>query len=500
MPGPEPATADSHRKEENNVNIIRKKTVFGIIIGVRGFFNHQLAVGDRAALHKLLAEVGIDSVTLEAEATPSGAIETLADAEKLAALFKSRRDDIDGIVVLLPNFGDEQAVAETIRGSGLDVPILVQASDDEVDKVDLSGRRDAFCGKLSVCNNLKQYGYPFTDTTFHTCRVDSDVFRRDIVDFAALCRVVRGLRCAKIGALGTRPAAFQTVRYSEKLLQASGIKVIPVDMSVIIAAADKVSPNEAEYSAKLEEIRAYADMDPKPEILERVVKFTIAVDRFIRENDLDATAIQCWDSLQNNFGCGSCLTMSMLSNNLNPSACEGDVLGAVSMLALSLAGGAPAALLDWNNNYEDNPDIVVGTHCGNFPADFMGVKPKVGVMGVLSTSIGADICFGAVKGKVKPGAMTYFRVSTEDAGGYIKSYVGEAEFIDLPFNMDGGIAVCHIEKMRKLFRFICANGFEHHVAMSRAHTGRILHEAVTKYLGWHAYWHNMPAELDVPVL
>jgi L-fucose isomerase-like protein len=190
----------------------------------------------------------------------------------------------------------------------------------------------------------------------------------------------------------------------------------------------------------------------------------------------------------------------MMSNRMLPSACEGDVAGAVSMLALALATGKPAALLDWNNNFDHEPDICVSTHCGNYPADFMGVKPEVGVMGVLSSTIGADVCYGAVKGTVQAGDMTYFRMSTEDTGGYIKAYLGEGEFLDRPLPMDGGIAVCRIERMRKLFRFLCANGFEHHVAMSRTRTARIVHEAVTKYLGWHVYWHNMPEELNVPIL
>ncbi len=195
----------------------------------------------------MLGDLDIDYVTLEPEATPSGAIETVADAEKLGALFRSRQDDIDGVLVLLPNFGDEQAVAETLKASRLDVPVLVQASNDEIDKVDLSARRDAFCGKFSVCNNLRQYGFKFTDTSFHTCDVAGADFRRDVEEFAAICRVVRGLKNAKIGMLGVRPAAFQTVRFSEKLLQASGIKIIPVDMSVIMAEAAKVDAASASY-------------------------------------------------------------------------------------------------------------------------------------------------------------------------------------------------------------------------------------------------------------
>ncbi|MDR1519085.1 MAG: fucose isomerase [Planctomycetota bacterium] len=478
----------------------RKKTMFGIIIGVRGFFNPGLAVDDRADLYRLLDDLGIGRVTLEPEATPSGAIETMADAEKLAALFRSRQDDLDGVAVLLPNFGDEQAVAETLKMAKLGVPVLVQASNDEIGKVDLASRRDAFCGKLSVCNNLRQYGIPFTDTSSHTCDVGGPGFRRDVEDFAALCRVVRGLRSARIGLLGVRPAAFQTVRCSEKLLQASGIKVIPVDLSVIIAAARKVGTDEPDYRRKLEEILAYAEMSPRPETIEKIVKYTVAVERFVRDNDLDATAVQCWDSLEANYGCGSCLTQSLMSNRLKPSACEGDIAGAASMLALALAAGRPAALLDWNNNYGSEPDTLVATHCSNYPADFMGTRPEVGTMGVLSTTIGAEVCFGAVKGRVLPGEMTFFRLSTEDTGGYIKAYVGEGEFLDRPFGMDGGIAVCRIKKMRKLFRFLCANGFEHHVAMVRTPVARIIDEAAGKYLGWRTHWHNMPDELDVPVI
>ncbi len=484
------------------MNPVRKKTVFGVIIGVRGFFNPALAVGDRAALAKLFADLDIECVTLDADATPSGAIETEADAAKLAQLFKSRQDDIDGVVVVLPNFGDEQAVAETLKVANLNVPVLVQASNDEVDKVDLKSRRDAFCGKLSVCNNLRQYGIKFTDTSTHTCDVAGPAFRRDVEDFAAICRVVKGLRNARIGQLGVRPAPFQTVRFSEKLLQASGIKVIPVDMSVIIEAAKKVDSGEAAFKEKLAAIKAYGNIASgiTDGQVEKQAKFSVTVDRFVADNNLDATIVQCWDALENNFGCAACVTMSMMGERLLPSACEGDGAGAVSMLALALASRKPVALLDWNNNYGEEPDICVNTHCGNYPASFMGAKPELGQLDVLGTTINREWCFGAVKGKVAPGEMTYFRISTEDSGGYIKAYVGEGEFIDRKFDMAGGIAVCKIDKMQKLLATMCANGFEHHVAMVKARTARIIYEATGKYLGWRLYWHNRPEEHDITML
>lgn len=484
------------------MNIIRKKIVLGVIIGVRGFFNPELAVDDRKKIDALLTSLNIESVTLPANATPSGAIETEHDAEKLAALFKSRQDDLDGVLVLLPNFGDEQAVAETLKAAALNVPVLVQASNDEIDKVDLASRRDAFCGKFSVCNNLRQYDIPFTDTSTHTCDIDSPAFKRDIEEFAAICRVVKGLKNARIGQLGIRPAPFQTVRYSEKLLQHSGIKIIPVDMAVIIADAKKINTSDTAFKEKLEAIKAYGSINAniKPEQIERQAKFSVTVDRFVADNNLDATIVQCWDALQNNFGCASCLSMSMMGQNLLPSACEGDGAGAVSMLTLALATRQPAALLDWNNNYGDEPDLCVNTHCGNYPAGFLGNTPELGQLDVLGATIGPELCFGAVKGKVAAGDMTYFRISTEDTGGYIKAYVGEGEFVEKKFDMAGGIAVCKIKKMRKLLATLCANGFEHHVAMVRGSTARVVNEAVTKYLGWRTYWHNKPEEYDIPML
>ncbi len=249
-------------------------------------------------------------------------------------------------------------------------------------------------------------------------------------------------------------------------------------------------------------MQSYADMETgtKPGQIEKQVKFGVAVDTFVAANQLDATIVQCWDALQNNFGCASCLSMSMMGENLHSSACEGDGAGAVSMLTLALAARKPAALLDWNNNYGDEPDVCVNTHCGNYPASFFGTRPHVGTLDVLGGSIGRDLCFGAVKGKVQPGDMTYFRMSTEDNGGYIKGYVGEGEFIDRKFDMAGGIAVCKIKKMRKLLATLCANGFEHHVAMIRARTARVVYEAVSKYLNWKIYWHNQPEDQVIDML
>lgn len=476
--------------------VIRRKVTLGVVIGSRAFFSPAPCRDAREQVLAQLDRLGIEAVILPYEATENGAVQSIADADLYAAHFRANADRIDGLVICLPNFGDEIAVAELVNRARLNVPILLQASNDEVDKVSVHARRDAFCGKISVSNNFWQYGVPFTETTSHTCDIWGEEFGADLDRFARVCRTVRGLRGARIGSIGARTGAFQTMRYSEKLLQAAGITVVTVDLSEMIGAATAIGADDPALLATLEKVTSYGRIPDhiQPSQIEKQARWTLAVNRWIDDNGCDASAIQCWRSLQDNFGCATCLTMSMMGEELMPSACEVDVMGAISMYALALASGAPPAILDWNNNYGYETDLCVCTHCGNYPKSFIGDTPEVGELDVLGESIGRSKCFGAVKGKVKPGPMTYFRLSTDDRAGTVKAYLGEGEFTDHPFAMDGGIATTRVKDLRKLLRFVTQNGFEHHVAMVRGHHADIVEEAITRYLRWPIYHHGAEPE------
>jgi L-fucose isomerase-like protein len=474
------------------MKITEKKICFGLIIGTRGFFNADLARQGRIDLIAQMEKLGFDYVLLPEGDTPTGSIETIEDAAKVSRLFIEKRETIDGIIVCLPNFGDELGIVHAIKGARLDVPVLVQACDDDNDKVSVSERRDAFCGKLSVCNNLYQYGIPFTDTTFHTCKIISDVFEKDLLEFARICRVVKGLSNARIGALGARPAAFQTMRFSEKILQAYGISVITVDMSEILGNATRISSEAPEVKSKLDEIFAYGQIPqhiPRENIVKQA-KFSLASSQWIEANGIDAAAFQCWTSIQENYGCATCLTMSMFGEKLLPSACEVDVCGVISMYALSLATQTPSALLDWNNNFGEDRNMCVCTHCSNYPRSFVQNPIEISNLDILGESLGADKCFGAIKGKVAAGPFTFFRISTDDTAGIVKGYVGEGAFTDDPYGMDGGIAVCRINNLQPLMKMMCKNGFEHHVGMSRQHVADIILKATENYLGWDIFRHE----------
>lgn len=429
------------------------------------------------------------------EATANGAVQSIEDAVLYADHFR-RHGGIDGLVICLPNFGDEIAVIELVNRAKLDVPILLQAANDENDKVGVAHRRDAWCGKISVTNNFYQYGVPFTEPSHHTSDIDSDEFRADLAHFTSVCRVVRGLRGARLGAIGARTAPFQTMRYSEKLLQQAGVTVVTADLSELMGRAGALSADDPEVARIVAKIQGYGTVPAHitSEQLATQAKWTVTVNRWIAENGCDASAIQCWRSLQDNFGCATCVTMSMMGEELMPSACEVDIMGALSMYALALASQAPPAILDWNNNYARDEDKVVCTHCGNFPRSFIGDRPEIAELDVLGEVIGRSKCFGAVKGKVKAGPMTYFRVSSDDTAGRLKAYLGQGDFTDDPYGMDGGIAVCEVPNLRRLMGFVTQQGFEHHVAMVRGHHASVLNEALTRYLGWPFYDHDTPPE------
>ncbi len=474
------------------MRIMQKTPCFGLIVGSRGFFNAGLAVGVRARLLEILDEMGFEYVITPYEATPCGAIETREHAKLCADLFKANADKIDGVIVVLPNFGDELGIVQTLEMARLDVPVLVQACDDQVDKLSISERRDAFCGKLSVCNNLYQYGIPFTNTTYHTYPIDSAEFRHDLDFFMRVCRVVKGLRHARIGQIGARPAAFQTVRYSEKLLQAAGITIVPVDMSEIIFGAQSLPDGDPAVQAKLAEVKAYGRIPagiPEASLLKQA-KLSVTIDRWMDANECDASAIECWDSVQKNYGCATCLSMAMMGDRLLPSACEVDVAGAVSMYALLLASGNPPSFQDWNNNYGNDRDMCINTHCSSYPKTFIGQDVEVGNLDILGASLGPDRCFGAVKGQAAAGPITFFRISTDDPCGEIKAYLGEGEMTDDSVgNFQGGSAVLRVPQLQKLLDYLCKNGFEHHVAVARSHVADVIQEAVSTYLDWMLYRH-----------
>ena len=462
----------------------------GIIVGNRGFFPDHLAKTGREEMIAALKEACINAVVLGPEDSKYGAVETREESRKCADLFKANQDKLDGIIVTLPNFGEERGVADALRMANLDVPVLIQATPDTPELMNIKYRRDSFCGKMSACNNLTQYGIPYSLTARHTVHPNSEAFKKDLAWFAAVCRVAKGLKNVRIGAIGARPAAFNTVRYSEKLLESHGISVETVDLSEILGRIDRMKDDDPAAQQKLQQIRAYVPVQGVPDAaLMKMAKLGAVITQWMNETQVSISAVQCWTALETYFGVVPCTVMSMMSNELLPSACEVDICGTIGMYALQLASGSPSALLDWNNNYGEDPNKAVCFHCSNLPKHFFQ-DVRMDYQEIIAGSVGQANTYGTCVGRIKTGPMSFARFSTDDFNGVITGYLGQGNFTNDPLETFGGFGVVEIQGMQDLLRFICENGFEHHVAANLSSVASPVYEATTKYLGWDIYWHQ----------
>ena len=463
---------------------------FGLLVGNRGFFPDHLVKSGREEMIAILEKAGYGVICPTPEQTRLGAVESRTDAKTCAELFRANRDKIDGIIHTLPNFGEEKPAADAIRMAGLNVPILIHAFPDRAAKMTIADRRDSFCGKMSACNNLSQYGIPYSLTTLHTEDPQSATFASDLAWFAAVCRVTNGLRKLRVGAIGARPSAFNTVRYSEKVLEGQGITVEPIDLSEIYGRIGKLKDADGVVQAKLAAIKAYVSTQGIPEeSLIKMAKLGAVIDDWMQANDLEISAVQCWTSMEEYFGVVPCTVMSMMSNGLASSACEVDIPGVIAMHALRLASETPSALLDWNNNYGEDPNKAVCFHCSNLPKHFFA-SVKMDYQEIIAGTVGKLNTFGTCVGRVKASPMSFCRFSTDDKTGRMRGYLGEGRFTDDPLETFGGAGVVEIANMQKLLQFICEKGFEHHVAASLTSCSAAVCEAATKYMGWDIYRHQ----------
>jgi L-fucose isomerase-like protein len=488
------------------MKLTTKPVTLGLIVGNRGFFPAHLAESGRKTMLKVLEEQGFRVIALSPEETLYGSVVSHADSHKCADLFKKHREAIDGVLVTLPNFGEERAIADTLRWAGLDAPVLIQAFPDDPTKMTVADRRDSFCGKMSACNNLRQYGIKYSLTSLHTVDPASEAFRQDLARFAGVCRIVRGFKNARIGVIGARPTAFNTVRFSEKLLERSGISVETLDLSEVFGRIERLDNEAGVVKAKLAQIGEYIQTAGVPEAsLLRMAKFGAVVDEWMKETELTASAIQCWTAMEEYYGVVPCTLMSIMSDGLMPSACETDIAGTVAMMALAYASGKPSAIVDWNNNYGDDPDKAIIFHCSNLPKSIFVEEGDVEAAGgliqaddiavmdfqeIIAGTVGKDNTFGTVVGRVKAEPFTYLRVSTDDLNGRIVAYVGEGTLTNDPIKTFGGYGVVHVPRLQQLLNYICENGFEHHVAMNLSQVAPAVNEALNKYMGWATYWHG----------
>jgi len=460
-----------------------QKSTFALCFGNRGFFPGHLMASARKELSAVLKGLGHKTLTLDATATHFGAIETAAEGEIYARFLKDNADKIDGVILSLPNFGDENGAVAALRDAGL--PILIQAYPDDLDKMAPELRRDAFCGKCSIMDVFYQNGIKFSVYKPHTVSPSSKHFAAQVEQFDRVCRAVKALRRPVVGALGARTSAFKTVRIDELALQRNGITMETFDLSDVFARMTALPKGDRALAAKARKLKSYADFSAVPaEAFDRLVRLGVVLDRIAAEHHLDAMAVRCWIEMQQQLGISPCVLLSEINDRGGVAACEVDVGNAVAMLALSRASGDKAACLDWNNNYGDEEDKCILFHCGPVPQSLMATPGRVTDHAILANAVGAGCSYGCDVGRIAPTPFTFASMMTDS--GRLKFYVGEGQFTSDPIPADffGCAGVAEIPKLQDVLLHVGRHGHRHHVSVTPGHIASAVREALEYYLGY----------------
>jgi L-fucose isomerase-like protein len=460
-----------------------KKTTFALFFGNRGFFPASLIAGAREEMRRELNVMGHEVLMLEADATHHGAVETPQEGEVYANFLRAHRGEFGGVIVSLPNFGDENGAVIALKDAG--VPIWIQAYPDDYEKMGPALRRDSFCGKISIMDVFRQYGVQFTALKPHTVAPGSNAFRKNIDEFDRICQVVNGIDGMVVGAVGARTTPFKTVRIDEVALQRHGITVETFDMSDIFLRMKSVDPSKSNYDAKAEALRHVASWDGVPDrAFENMVRLGVTLDDLSAEAGLDALAIRCWTEIQLQMGISPCTAMGMLNEIGVASACEVDIGNAVAMKALHLASYQPVGLLDWNNNYGDEEEKCILFHCGPMPASMMDGKGRISDHEILMSTVGAGNAFGCNVGRIRPMNFTFSSLMTDE--GRVKVYLGEGAITGdpIPPNFFGVAGVAQIRNLQDVLLHIGVNGHRHHVSITEGCVQKPLQEALGHYLGF----------------
>ena len=454
-----------------------------LLVANRGFFPSSVIKSAYDEMKAAFLKAGVECLTIDEGLIKYDAVETTQEGSIFAGFLKEHRGEYDGLVICLPNFGDENGIKAAIKDC--DVPILLQAYPDKLGMMDFEHRRDAFCGKLALTSVLKQMGIQYTSFTPFTVHPSSVEFAEHLKKFSGICRIVKRMKKMRLGAIGARTSAFKSVRYDEVALERHGIDVEAYDLSAVFARMKKYNGTDIPVQEWIASLKATADFKNVPKDRDLVMgRFAAALSDIIREDSLDAVAIRCWSELQTELGITPCAVMGILNQSGIPAVCEMDVTNAISMLGLALASERSSGCLDFNNNYENDDNKCILFHCGPLPMELMQGPGVIEEHKMLSKTFGQGCSWGLNVGKVRPGEVTFASVRTE--AGEICFYTDKGQITEDTVDKDffGIHAVLETKDLQNKLLRISENGFRHHVTITSGDVVDILAEAFTKYLGY----------------
>jgi L-fucose isomerase-like protein len=453
---------------------MKEELKIGFIPASRGFFSQELAMKMRDMTIVSMTRAGLTPVVPGPELVRNGLVESHEEAVKTAKLFRGQK--VAGVVVGAVNFGNEVPAAEAAIKGAHGGPIFLFGCKEEGKLTPAADRRDAFCGLLSIATALRHREAKYTFPRVANTYPDDPAFVSELADFGAVCRVVRGVTDAVYGQVGTRPREFETCVFNEvSLLKSFGIKVVPLPLSEIFGLCEKID-DRGRIKKTVESLKKTANAGGvETAALEKLARLEIVLRDKIAEFGMNGLAIQCWTSIQTDYGVSPCVIMGRLSEDGVPAACEVDIHGTMSMHMLALASGKASALADWNNRHYKMKNVFSAWHCGVFPPSFTRKRRAMSYHKIVADTVGADNAYGTVEMETDPGPVTLARL-TESGDCRWKLLVCEGDVVKADGSTFGGNAWVAVKDLDTLYDALLRD-FPHHTAIVPGHVGRILDKA-----------------------
>jgi len=454
-----------------------------LLIANRGFFPSEVIESARSEMMEAARRSGVEFLIPDVSLTKHGAVETYQEGVLFRQFLNQHLNEFDGVVICLPNFGDENGIKAAL--ADVRVPVLLQAYPDEIGLMDFSHRRDAFCGKLALSSVFKQMSFRFTSGMPFTMHPLSDHFKKELDNFVSTCRIVKKMKGLRIGVFGARTSAFKSVRYDEIALERFGIDVETLDLSYILERLSAIEKTDKNVTKWREKLHHTADFQNVPEEAEfTIARLGVLFDQLINEMSLDAVAIRCWSELQKEIQITPCSVMGVFNQFGIPFACETDVTNAAAMAALTAGTDKPVGCLDLNNNYGEEENKCILFHCGPLPLDLMVGPGEIQEHKMFTKTMGENCSWGLNVSRIKPGKITLISMRTEN--GHIEYYcenalISEEKVEDAFFGVSGVMVLDDLQ--RKLMNMSKA-GFRHHTIIASGHHSEPVCEALSNYLGY----------------
>ncbi len=351
---------------------------------------------------------------------------------------------LDGVICISGTFHLGHLILELNKV--LNVPILLWG----LNELPYDGgkiRLNSVCGVNLNASNLYKSG----NRNFYV--TIGDTVDEDWID---AIRVGAALSQAHVGIAGFRAHGFFNLGvYDLNVYRQIGILLDHYELQEIF---DMEVSSEAVHAKKKKILASFDVASVTSEQVEKTSQLSAKLEQFLEKHDLTALALRCWPEFAATFGISPCAAMSLLQSENRIIVCEGDVEGAISMIAHRAVGGETPFLADFSQiNFEENFALL--WHCGVAPCNLWDGQCTCSLDTYFAGGRGVTADF-----VMKAGDISILRI--DSAGEEYRLFIQRGQGLPMDKELRGTyLKVQFEEPINRVLDKVIYNGIAHHVSM-----------------------------------